>query len=77
MSKTKSIISNLVNRDSQIDKAIVVFRALQSQYKTSLYIKSFFELSIAKIVANFYYIVSSIFSRRLCKITKLLKLIYI
>ncbi len=77
MLKAKSIISNLIDRNSQIENTIAIFRILQNQYKINLYIDNSFELFIVKIVAIFYYIVSSIFSRRLKEITKLLKIVYI
>ncbi len=77
MSKAKPIILSLVDRDSRINKVIATFRTLQSQYKAYLHIENPLESSITKVVANFYYIVSSIFLRRLREITKFTKLAHI
>ena len=77
MLKTKSIILNLVDQDSQIEDIIAIFRAFQNQYKINLYIKNSLELSIVRIVVIFYYIVSSTLSRYLKEIIELLKIIYI
>jgi len=74
MPKAEPIILGLANRDSHIDEAIAVFRALQSQYEASLHTENPLESPIAKVVANSYYIVPSTFSRRLREVTKLLKL---
>ncbi len=77
MPKAKPIILGLANRDSRIEDAIVAFRTLYSQYKTSLHIKNSFESSTIKVVADFYYIVSIILSRHLKEITKFLKITHI
>jgi len=77
MSKAKSIILGLADRDSRIEDIIVTFRTLQSQYKINLYIENSFESSTIRVVAVFYYIVFIILSRRLKEITKLLKITYI
>jgi len=77
MSKTEPIISDLADRDSRINKVIAAFRTLQSQYKICLYIDNLLKLVVTRIVAVFYYIFSSIFSRRLRVITKSIKLAHI
>ncbi len=72
ISKAKSIISNLIDRNSQKENIIVIFQILQNYNKINLYIENSFELSILKVIAIFYYIVSITFLRRLKEITKFL-----
>jgi len=70
MFKIELIILNLASRDSRIEDIIATFKTLQNKYKVNLQIDHFLNSSIVRVVANFYFVLSSIFSRRLRKLTK-------
>lgn len=76
MSKAKTSIPNLPNRNARLEMTITSFRELQRDYEASLTIDNSMQSSTIKAIIDFYYVVNFTLTRRLLEQTRSLENAY-